>query len=140
MDDSGVVDDHDADGDVTSAEEHERREQQPRRKMIPQQATTTTTSTQRNKPHELPLAIRGQDYPPPTPVTVSVRTSNREIRVLKCNGIKSKKHLYSLPPEYLSHIVVLGKFDLSFTRRTDRWSSVYYVHCTSEFYCSRGGT
>lgn len=47
-----------------------------------------------------------------TPVTVAL--SPKEIRVIKCNGVgscKKKKHhnMYTLPPDYLSHIVVLGK-------------------------------
>ncbi|XP_066996031.2 sodium channel protein 60E-like [Anabrus simplex] len=43
------------------------------------------------------------------PVTVAL--SPKEIRVIKCNGVSPghapKKHLYTLPPDYLSHIVVL---------------------------------
>ncbi|XP_011296659.1 sodium channel protein 60E [Fopius arisanus] len=91
LDDSGVVDDHDGD-DVTSAEEHERREHRVERaeRSQTQQVTGIAERT-------LPLA----------PVTVSVRSRSREIRVLKCNGVKTKKQLYTLPPEYLSHIVVL---------------------------------
>lgn len=47
-----------------------------------------------------------------TPVTVAL--SRKEIRVIKCNGVgacKKKRHtnMYTLPPDYLSHIVVLGK-------------------------------
>ncbi|KAJ8670425.1 hypothetical protein QAD02_001684 [Eretmocerus hayati] len=79
MDDSGVVDDQDGD-DVTSAEEHERR-------PVHQERQQHQSNKQRRAP------------PPPT--------SNREIRLLKCNGVKNRKQLYSLPPEYLSHIVVL---------------------------------
>ncbi|XP_043277863.1 sodium channel protein 60E isoform X2 [Venturia canescens] len=93
LDDSGVVDDHEGD-DVTSAEEHDRREHREHR--IERQERTYE---QRK--------IEPRIDRPPAPVTVSVRTGNREIRVLKCNGVKTKKQLYTLPPEYLSHIVVL---------------------------------
>jgi hypothetical protein len=44
------------------------------------------------------------------PVTVAL--SSKEIRVIKCNGVSpgqgTQKHTYTLPSEYLSHIVVLG--------------------------------
>ncbi|OXU24164.1 hypothetical protein TSAR_009732, partial [Trichomalopsis sarcophagae] len=115
MDDSGVVDDHDGD-DVTSAEEHDRQHHPQREHRLQERQhldkRRNLHQQQQQQPQQQQLVQqeklgRGQEYPPPTPVTVSVRTSNREIRVLKCNGIKSKKHLYSLPPEYLSHIVVL---------------------------------
>lgn len=97
LDDSGVVDDHDGD-DVTSAEEHDRREHREK--------------SHEKSPREhsrVQLAQQMRPDCPPAPVTVSVRTGNREIRVLKCNGVKTKKHMYALPPEYLSHIVVLGE-------------------------------
>lgn len=99
LDDSGVVDDHDGD-DVTSAEEHEKRESREHR-----------AERQEKSPREHSKAAAPSLRPdcPPAPVTVSVRTGNREIRVLKCNGVKTKKHMYALPPEYLSHIVVLGE-------------------------------
>lgn len=48
-----------------------------------------------------------------TPVTIAL--SQREVRIIKCNGNMAKlnkQHLYSLPPEYLSSIVVLGKLDV----------------------------
>ncbi|CAG5099653.1 Similar to NaCP60E: Sodium channel protein 60E (Drosophila melanogaster), partial [Cotesia congregata] len=101
LDDSGVVDDHDGD-DVTSAEEHERREhhhrehkhREPRLERQERMQMVTTTTGERTL---LPIA----------PVTVSVRSKSREIRVLKCNGVKTKKQMYTLPPEYLSHIVVI---------------------------------
>ncbi|XP_034935360.1 sodium channel protein 60E-like isoform X2 [Chelonus insularis] len=99
LDDSGVVDDHDGD-DVTSAEEHERRENREQkhqeRKLERQERMNIVASTTAEKPL-LPVA----------PVTVSVMRKSREIRVLKCNGVKTKKQMYTLPPEYLSHIVVL---------------------------------
>jgi hypothetical protein len=105
MDDSGVVDDHEGD-DVTSAEEHERRDQQhPHREQL--QHIGKRKNPQ--QPQQQERTTGALEYPAPAPVTISVRTSNREIRVLKCNGIKNKKHLYSLPPEYLSHIVVIGE-------------------------------
>ncbi|XP_074109974.1 sodium channel protein 60E isoform X2 [Cotesia typhae] len=101
LDDSGVVDDHDGD-DVTSAEEHERREhhhrehkhREHRLERQERMQMVTTTTGERTL---LPIA----------PVTVSVRSKSREIRVLKCNGVKTKKQMYTLPPEYLSHIVVI---------------------------------
>ncbi|XP_077281924.1 sodium channel protein 60E isoform X1 [Temnothorax americanus] len=96
LDDSGVVDDHDGD-DVTSAEEHDKREHR-------------VEKSQEKSPREHGRVQPAQQMRPdcpPAPVTVSVRTGNREIRVLKCNGVKTKKHMYALPPEYLSHIVVL---------------------------------
>ena len=46
-----------------------------------------------------------------TPVTVAL--SPKEIKVIKCNGVgscKKKKHMYTLPPDYLSHIVVIGNW------------------------------
>lgn len=44
---------------------------------------------------------------------MTVALSPKEIRVIKCNGVgscKKKKHhnMYTLSPDYLSHIVVLG--------------------------------
>lgn len=46
------------------------------------------------------------------PRTTTLRTKdNKEIKVLKCNGVSpnlNKRH-YSLPQDYLSHVVVLGK-------------------------------
>ncbi|XP_011686244.1 PREDICTED: sodium channel protein 60E [Wasmannia auropunctata] len=99
LDDSGVVDDHDGD-DVTSAEEHDKRESREHRAEKSQER-----SPREHGRHQLNQQMRPDC--PPAPVTVSVRTGNREIRVLKCNGVKTKKHMYALPPEYLSHIVVL---------------------------------
>ncbi|XP_014469648.1 PREDICTED: sodium channel protein 60E isoform X2 [Dinoponera quadriceps] len=99
LDDSGVVDDHDGD-DVTSAEEHDKRESREHRAERPEKSPREHGKTGQAAPPR-------PDCPPPAPVTVSVRTGNREIRVLKCNGVKTKKHMYALPPEYLSHIVVL---------------------------------
>ena len=48
-------------------------------------------------------------------VTIAVRTKEKEIRILKCNGVNSgqdpkkilKEQLYTLPSDYLSHVVVL---------------------------------
>jgi hypothetical protein len=97
LDDSGVVDDHDGD-DVTSAEEHDKRESREHRAEKGQEKSP--------KEHG---RVQARSDCQPAPVTVSVRTGNREIRVLKCNGVKTKKHMYALPPEYLSHIVVLGE-------------------------------
>lgn len=50
-----------------------------------------------------------------TPVTLAL--SPREVRIIKCNGnvAKLKKHdVYALHPEYLSQIVLLGKYILYF--------------------------
>ncbi|XP_018394143.1 PREDICTED: sodium channel protein 60E-like [Cyphomyrmex costatus] len=99
LDDSGVVDDHDGD-DVTSAEEHDKRELREHRVEKSQEKSPREHSRIQSIQQMRPDC-------PPAPVTVSVRTGNREIRVLKCNGVKTKKHMYALPPEYLSHIVVL---------------------------------
>ena len=101
LDDSGVVDDHEGD-DVTSAEEHEKKEYREYKieKIDPSSSTNVNTSEALKSDRVL------------MPVTVSVRTGNREIRVLKYNGVKTKKNLYTLPPEYLSHIVILGKLVL----------------------------
>lgn len=44
-----------------------------------------------------------------TPVTIAL--SQREVRIVKCNGniSKLKQHnVYAMNPEYLSQIVVLG--------------------------------
>ncbi|XP_015174798.1 PREDICTED: sodium channel protein 60E isoform X1 [Polistes dominula] len=101
LDDSGVVDDHDGD-DVTSAEEHDKREHREHRVEPQDKDNNQEDDEDQNNPES---SLR-PDYPT-APVTVSVKTSNREIRVLKCNGVKTKKHMYALPPEYLSHIVVL---------------------------------
>lgn len=112
LDDSGVVDDHEGD-DVTSAEEqHDKRETREHR----------AERSQEKSPREHGRTQLTQPQPrldcPPAPVTVSVRTGNREIRVLKCNGVKTKKHMYTLPPEYLSHIVVLGERKLTTVDRS----------------------
>lgn len=48
-----------------------------------------------------------------TPVTVAV--SPKQIKVIKCNGVganKKKTEMYALQPDYLSHIVVIGKSTL----------------------------
>lgn len=119
LDDSGVVDDHDGD-DVTSAEEHDKRESREHR-----------AERQEKSPREHGRAGQAAFPRPdcsPAPVTVSVRTGNREIRVLKCNGVKTKKHMYALPPEYLSHIVVLGERKLTCrVRAVARWPRVLFI-------------
>ncbi|XP_063905113.1 sodium channel protein 60E isoform X3 [Zophobas morio] len=79
LDDSGVVDDHETEGDATSEDVASHVPQPPPRQRI-----------------EV------------TPVTVAL--SPKEIKVIKCNGVgscKKKKHMYTLPPDYLSHIVVI---------------------------------
>lgn len=44
---------------------------------------------------------------------MTVTLSPKEIKVIKCNGVgtcKKKKHnMYTIPPDYLSHIVVIGE-------------------------------
>lgn len=88
LDDSGVVDDHDGE-DVTSAEEHERREYRDHKA---------------EKSERMLIDKRNLDLPrveqPHVPLTYSVRSNNREIKILKYNDSKMK---------YRSHIVVLGK-------------------------------
>ncbi|XP_035744163.1 sodium channel protein 60E-like isoform X3 [Vespa mandarinia] len=113
LDDSGVVDDHDGD-DVTSAEEHEKREHQQREHRVERQDKDKNNDNDQDQDQEqdqgdeeTKIDITTRTDCQPAPVTVSVKTSSREIRVLKCNGVKTKKHMYALPPEYLSHIVVL---------------------------------
>ncbi|KAG5893248.1 hypothetical protein JTB14_013408 [Gonioctena quinquepunctata] len=78
LDDSGVVDDHEPEGDATSEEV----------------ASHLTPSSRR-------IEV--------TPVTVAVRP--KEIKVIKCNGVGSckKKEMYTLQPDYLSHIVVINQ-------------------------------
>ncbi|XP_068893811.1 sodium channel protein 60E-like isoform X4 [Tenebrio molitor] len=78
LDDSGVVDDHETEGDATSEDVTSHGPQPPKQRI------------------EV------------TPVTVAL--SPKEIKVIKCNGVgtcKKKKHMYTLPPDYLSHIVVI---------------------------------
>nr|XP_050844578.1 sodium channel protein 60E-like isoform X3 [Vespula vulgaris] len=111
LDDSGVVDDHDGD-DVTSAEEHEKREHHQREHRVERQDKDKDKSQDQDQEEdqgdeETKIEVTSCTDCQPAPVTVSVKTSSREIRVLKCNGVKTKKHMYALPPEYLSHIVVL---------------------------------
>ncbi|XP_057655694.1 sodium channel protein 60E isoform X2 [Diorhabda carinulata] len=78
LDDSGVVDDHEPEGDATSEE---------------------VTS------HLTPSSRRIEV----TPVTVAV--TPKQIKVIKCNGVGSckKKEMYTLQPDYLSHIVVINQ-------------------------------
>lgn len=112
LDDSGVVDDHDGD-DVTSAEEqHDKRESHREHRV--ERSHERSPRDHSRIPQQSAISQPPPRHPecPPAPVTVSVRTGNREIRVLKCNGVKTKKHMYALPPEYLSHIVVLGEWQL----------------------------
>ncbi|XP_020294846.1 sodium channel protein 60E-like isoform X2 [Pseudomyrmex gracilis] len=107
LDDSGVVDDHDGD-DVTSAEEqHDKRESHREHRAERSHERSPRDHGRIPQQSAIPQPPPRNPECPPAPVTVSVRTGNREIRVLKCNGVKTKKHMYALPPEYLSHIVVL---------------------------------
>lgn len=129
LDDSGVVDDHDGD-DVTSVEEHDRRdnkesnvnwqERTPTNNnnidiSVESNATETrneaNNDTEVDNEREKTQATHSGGYlRTPTNVPVSIASgTTREIRVFKCNGVKTKKQMYTLPPEYLSHIVILGK-------------------------------
>ena len=49
--------------------------------------------------------------------TTTLRTKdNKQIKVLKCNGVSpnlNKQHVYAMPQDYLSHVVVLGECCLS---------------------------
>ncbi|XP_078044251.1 sodium channel protein 60E isoform X2 [Augochlora pura] len=124
LDDSGVVDDHDAD-DVTSVEEHDRRDHRERAEW--QDKGPSNSNADVNVEHEHGRS-RGRidndteadveserDKPLPTRSGYLRAATNvpggpgttREIRVFKCNGVKTKKQMYTLPPEYLSHIVIL---------------------------------
>lgn len=62
-----------------------------------------------------------------TPVTVTL--SPKEIKVIKCNGVgtckKKKKHnMYTIPPDYLSHIVVIGKLQAALNVCQHRYHAV----------------
>ncbi|KOX68791.1 Sodium channel protein 60E [Melipona quadrifasciata] len=126
LDDSGVVDDHDGD-DVTSVEEHDRRDNKESRANWQERApasNNTDISVETNaggaknevnnemdvdNEREKSQATHSGGYlraPTNVPVSLADGTA-REIRVFKCNGVKTKKQMYTLPPEYLSHIVIL---------------------------------
>ncbi|XP_033312286.1 sodium channel protein 60E-like isoform X4 [Bombus bifarius] len=126
LDDSGVVDDHDGD-DVTSVEEHDRRDNKESRAHWQERIPTnnnadgnvetnagetkneTNNETEVDNEREKSQATHSGGYlRAPTNVPVSLASgTTREIRVFKCNGVKTKKQMYTLPPEYLSHIVIL---------------------------------
>ncbi|XP_012246809.1 sodium channel protein 60E isoform X1 [Bombus impatiens] len=127
LDDSGVVDDHDGD-DVTSVEEHDRRDNNKEsrahwQERIPtnnnadgnvetnagETKNETNNETEVDNEREKSQATHSGGYlRAPTNVPVSLASgTTREIRVFKCNGVKTKKQMYTLPPEYLSHIVIL---------------------------------
>ncbi|XP_044746534.1 sodium channel protein 60E-like isoform X2 [Coccinella septempunctata] len=78
LDDSGVVDDHETEGYATSED------------------ATSHTPAQKRKLQATPVAVT---------------LSPKEIKVIKCNGVgsckKKKQNMYTLPPDYLSHIVVI---------------------------------
>ncbi|XP_076667636.1 sodium channel protein 60E isoform X3 [Andrena cerasifolii] len=127
LDDSGVVDDHDGD-DVTSVEEHDKRDNRESRhdwqEKVPSNNNDADVIVE---PDARARARAGADTEAETPserersqptrsgylrastnVPTSLGTTTaREIRVFKCNGVKTKKQMYTLPPEYLSHIVIL---------------------------------
>ncbi|XP_076390285.1 sodium channel protein 60E isoform X2 [Megachile rotundata] len=124
LDDSGVVDDHDGD-DVTSVEEHDKRDNKESRSDWQDKAPSNNNAEanaessagtrngannedegdgEREKPqHSRSACFRASGN---VPTTLAGGTT-REIRVFKCNGVKTKKQMYTLPPEYLSHIVIL---------------------------------
>ncbi|XP_029043383.2 sodium channel protein 60E-like isoform X2 [Osmia bicornis bicornis] len=122
LDDSGVVDDHDAD-DVTSVEEHDRRDNKESRSDWHEKVATnnngdanaeSSTGTRNGINNEAEgdreksQPSRSGGFRASTNVSASLGTgTTREIRVFKCNGVKTKKQMYTLPPEYLSHIVIL---------------------------------
>ncbi|CAK9822074.1 Sodium channel protein 60E [Anthophora retusa] len=129
LDDSGVVDDHDGD-DVTSVEEqHDRRDNKESRADWSEKTPTnnvgdinveniddngnearneTSNETEIDDERESSQPTRSGYLREPTNVPASlVSGTTREIRVFKCNGVKTKKQMYTLPPEYLSHIVIL---------------------------------
>ncbi|XP_076222293.1 sodium channel protein 60E isoform X3 [Nomia melanderi] len=127
LDDSGVVDDHDAD-DVTSVEEHDKRDQrEPRGEWQEKGASNSNADINVEQEHarararpdadadvdgeserEKSLPTRSGHLRTATNVSGPLAAgTTREIRVFKCNGVKTKKQMYTLPPEYLSHIVIL---------------------------------
>ena len=129
LDDSGVVDDHDGD-DVTSVEEHDRRDNNKESRGNWQERVPASNNadisvktnaggtknevnneTEVDNEREKSQATHSSGYlRAPTNVPVSLASGTaREIRVFKCNGVKTKKQMYTLPPEYLSHIVILGR-------------------------------
>lgn len=126
LDDSGVVDDHDAD-DVTSVEEHDRRDHREPRDWHEKSGGSNNAENAEHEgrgrarsggdhegegdsEREKSLATRSGYLRAPTNVPGSLGAGTaREIRVFKCNGVKTKKQMYTLPPEYLSHIVILGE-------------------------------
>lgn len=99
LDDSGVVDDHE-DGDPEDVAH-----------AVQVCAAPKRTPYQPRVPSR-PILLQARKV---ESVTIAVKTKEKEIRVLKCNGVSPrqdpkkllKEHLYSLPPDYLSHIVVL---------------------------------
>lgn len=130
LDDSGVVDDHDAD-DVTSVEEHDRRDNKECRGNWQERTPTNNkngdangetnpdqtrngmnneTEVNDNEREESEATHSGGYLRTSANVPVSLTGGpTREFRVFKCNGVKTKKQMYTLPPEYLSHIVILGR-------------------------------
>ncbi|XP_076234507.1 sodium channel protein 60E isoform X2 [Calliopsis andreniformis] len=122
LDDSGVVDDHDGD-DVTSVEEHDRKENRESRADWQEKSAIgnnadgngesdargrakTDTEAEGDSEREKSQATRSGYLRAPIPTSLGAGTA-REIRVFKYNGVKTKKQMYTLPPEYLSHIVIL---------------------------------
>ncbi|XP_033337674.2 sodium channel protein 60E [Megalopta genalis] len=124
LDDSGVVDDHDAD-DVTSVEEHDRRDHRERAEWQDKGASNSNADVNVEHEHgrsrgridndteadaeserDKPLPTRSGYLRAATNVPGGPGTT-REIKVFKCNGVKTKKQMYTFPPGYLSHIVIL---------------------------------
>ncbi|XP_017892199.1 sodium channel protein 60E-like isoform X2 [Ceratina calcarata] len=119
LDDSGVVDDHDGD-DVTSVEEHDRRDNKESRADWHERTPTNNRDANAGETRNGAEAdVEGEREKSRTtrpqvchrahanvPTTLA-GGSAQEIRVFKCNGLKTKKQMYTLPSEYLSHIVIL---------------------------------
>lgn len=140
LDDSGVVDDHDGD-DVTSVEEHDKRDNRESRHDWQEKVPSNNTDADAIVEPDARARVRAgadaeaetpseRERPQPTrsgylrastnvPASLGTTTA-REIRVFKCNGVKTKKQMYTLPPEYLSHIVILGKAENTHKVYTDK--------------------
>ncbi|XP_054013685.1 sodium channel protein 60E-like isoform X3 [Hylaeus anthracinus] len=126
LDDSGVVDDHDGD-DVASVDEHDKQDNKESKTDWQENSfannntdivvdpntkgsgrTDVDTEGEMGSGREKSIATRSGYIRAPINVPASLGAgTTREIRVFKCNGVKTKKQMYTLPPEYLSHIVIL---------------------------------
>ncbi|XP_053979970.1 sodium channel protein 60E isoform X3 [Hylaeus volcanicus] len=126
LDDSGVVDDHDGD-DVASVDEHDKQDNKESKTDWQENSfannntdivvdpstkgsgrTDVDAEGEMGSGREKSIATRSGYIRAPINVPASLGAgTTREIRVFKCNGVKTKKQMYTLPPEYLSHIVIL---------------------------------